>query len=58
MRLCVSLSFIPFPHDGELIMAKRGRMGRKASRKTFTRGAMRVHPKNRRDRIMRGGTRL
>ena len=38
-------------------MARRGRMGRKQSRSTFTRGAMRVHPKNR-VRIMRGGIRL
>lgn len=39
-------------------MAKRRKMGRQHSRKVFTRGAQRVHPKNHRDRPMRGGIRL
>ena len=36
---------------------KRGKMNRKKSRSTFTRGAQRVHSKNN-SRVMRGGIRL
>jgi len=39
-------------------MARRSRMGRRNSRKVFSRGAQRVHPKNDRTRPMRGGIRL
>lgn len=39
-------------------MKNRKRMGRKASRKNFTRNAVRVHGKNVRMRPMRGGIRL
>ncbi len=37
---------------------RRGKMSRKKSRSTFTRGAQRVHKKNNRSRPMRGGIRL
>lgn len=40
-------------------MKKRGKMGRSYSRKVFTRGAQRVHPKNGLGSVvMRGGIRL
>lgn len=40
-------------------MAKRGRMGRRNSKKVFTKGAQRVHPRNgMQSRPMRGGIRL
>lgn len=40
-------------------MPKRGlRLPRKKSKKIFTKGAERVHPKNNVTRIMRGGIRL
>lgn len=40
-------------------MAKRGRMGRRSSKRTFTNGAQRVHGKNSmQGRPMRGGIRL
>lgn len=38
---------------------KRQKMGRKNSRKVFTKGAQRVHPKNGlQSTVMRGGIRL
>lgn len=37
---------------------KRKRMSKKSSRKSFTRGAVRTHKKNRPRRNMRGGIRL
>lgn len=39
-------------------MKKRTKMSKKASRKSFTKNAMKVHPKNRKSYVMRGGTRL
>lgn len=40
-------------------MARRSKMGRRHSRKVFTRGAQRVHPKNSLPTMpMRGGIRL
>lgn len=39
-------------------MARRGKMGRKHSKRVFTKGAQSVHPKNHRSRPMRGGIRL
>ncbi len=41
-------------------MAFRGRkkIPRRKSRRSFTKGALRVHKKNGRSRIMRGGIRL
>ncbi len=40
-------------------MPRRGRkMGKRKSRRSFTKGALRVHKKNTQDRVMRGGYRL
>ena len=39
------------------VVMRRGKMSRRKSRSTFTRGALRVHSKNR-SRVMRGGIRL
>lgn len=39
-------------------MSFRRKMGRGESRKKFSRGAMRVHPKNAPRTVMRGGIRL
>ncbi len=39
-------------------MARRRRIPKKKSRRSFTKGALRVHKKNTQDRIMRGGYRL
>ena len=55
--------FLPSPwvvsFTGGVKMARRRkRISRKKSRKSFTRGALRVHPKNTRSSVMRGGIRL
>lgn len=43
----------------EVEMARRKKLRKKRSRKIFTRGAMRVHPRNGlKERPMRGGIRL
>lgn len=39
-------------------MRKRFKMGRRKSRRNFTRGAVRVHAKNVQSNPMRGGIRL
>lgn len=39
-------------------MAKRRRMSKKASRKSFRKGAMKTHRRNLSSRPMRGGIRL
>lgn len=39
-------------------MRYRKKMSRRSSRKSFRRGAKRVHRKNRTSLVMRGGTRL
>lgn len=39
-------------------MAFRRKMGRRNSRRVFTKGAQRVHPKNGLPTVMRGGIRL
>lgn len=39
-------------------MARRRRIPRKKSRRSFTKGALRVHKKNGSGRVMRGGYRL
>lgn len=39
-------------------MAKRHKMGNKASKSLFTRTAKRVHPKNSNPIVMRGGIRF
>lgn len=39
-------------------MRKRFKMSRRASKKSFRRGAKRVHKKNYRSHVLRGGIRL
>lgn len=39
-------------------MPKRHKMTKKASKKQFTKGAVKVHPKNVRAHVLRGGIRL
>lgn len=39
-------------------MAMRKRLSRKSSRRSFRKGAMRVHGKNLRSKVLRGGIRL
>lgn len=39
-------------------MAYRRRMSKRGSRRSFTKGAMRIHPKNSPHFAMRGGIRL
>lgn len=51
--------FLFFPLFLEVVMSfRRSRMGRSNSRKVFSRGAQRVHPRNIVSGPMRGGIRL
>ena len=48
----------PLDLTGGLMSKKRFKMGRHQSNAVFRRNAMRVHPKNAKPLVMRGGIRL